>query len=205
MTVQLIDISKRFGYDWIFKKINYQFLPNEQYAILGNNGSGKSTLLKIIANGMLPSFGKVAYNIQNKSNLSDDDINQTIGYTAPYVELINEFTIKEMFEFHASFKKMAVDNVQEFLQIIALEKAGNKAIKQLSSGMKQRVKLALILMSDAELILLDEPTTNLDENSIKWYHHMIEKYTNNKTLIISSNQIVEYEFCKHLLNVSDYK
>ncbi|MCB9034002.1 MAG: ABC transporter ATP-binding protein [Chitinophagales bacterium] len=205
MTIQLTDISKRFGYEWIFKKINYQFLPNEKYAILGNNGSGKSTLLKIIANGMLPSFGKIAYNIQNKNDCSDDVINQAIGYAAPYVELINEFTITEMYEFHASFKTMAVNNVQEFLQIIDLEKAKNKSIKQLSSGMKQRVKLGLILLSDVEAILLDEPTTNLDENSIQWYHHMIEKYTNNKTLIISSNQPIEYEFCKHHLHINDYK
>jgi ABC-type multidrug transport system ATPase subunit len=71
--------------------------------------------------------------------------------------------------------------------------------------MKQRVKLALAFCSDTEMVLLDEPASNLDQQGLEWYLNLVEKYTKDRILIICSNQLQEYSFCKKQLNIADYK
>ena len=91
------------------------------------------------------------------------------------------------------------------LKTLALKGAEQKAIKYFSSGMKQRVKLALAVFSDTPLLLLDEPTSNLDEQGIAWYRSLISKYGVNRTLVVCSNQQHEYDYCTHQLQLADYK
>ncbi len=204
MNIQLDDISKKFGKEWIFKHVNYQFESNK-YAIIGHNGSGKSTLLKIIANGLMPTSGKIAYSIPNKKSLTEFEINQQIAFTAPYISIIEEFSLREIYNFHTSLKKLAIEDFKTFIQLIQLEKHQDKLLKNFSSGMKQRVKLALTILSDTQALLLDEPTSNLDTKGIEWYHQLIEQYSNNRIIIIGSNQAHEYSFCNAQINVLDFK
>ena len=91
------------------------------------------------------------------------------------------------------------------LSIIELEKAADKQIRYYSSGMKQRIKLAQAVFTDMPLLLLDEPCTNLDEKGYALYYNLIEQYCNGKTIIISSNDKNEYQFCKERINIIDYK
>ncbi|QQR98295.1 MAG: ABC transporter ATP-binding protein [Sphingobacteriales bacterium] len=205
MNIQLDDISKKFGKEWIFKHVNYQFESNNKYAIIGHNGSGKSTLLKIIANGLMPTSGKIAYSIPNKKSLTEFEINQQIAFTAPYISIIEEFSLREIYNFHTSLKKLAIEDFKAFIQLIQLEKHQDKLLKNFSSGMKQRVKLALTILSDTQALLLDEPTSNLDTTGIEWYHKLIEQYSNNRIIIIGSNQAHEYSFCNAQINVLDFK
>jgi ABC-type multidrug transport system ATPase subunit len=205
MNIQLKDISKRFGKEWIFKNINYQFESNEKYAIIGHNGSGKSTLLKVISNGLMPTLGSINYSIPHKRTLSDFEINQQIAFAAPYISLIEEFTLKELFTFHTSLQKLYIQDFNQFLDIVELKAHQHKLLKNFSSGMKQRTKLALTILSKTDTLLLDEPTSNLDSKSIQWYFNLIEQYTKDRITIIGSNQSYEYEFCKHSINILDYK
>jgi len=80
-----------------------------------------------------------------------------------------------------------------------------KWIKDYSSGMKQRVKLCIALLADVEVCLLDEPTSNLDEEGVNWYFELLEGIKSNRTLIIASNIEREYKFCKHIIDIRDYK
>jgi ABC-type multidrug transport system ATPase subunit len=86
-----------------------------------------------------------------------------------------------------------------------LENAVNKQIRNYSSGMRQRVKLAQSIFSDVPVVLLDEPCTNLDAAGIQLYHQLINEYCKNRMVIVSSNDEVEYRFCNEKLNINDYK
>jgi ATPase subunit of ABC transporter with duplicated ATPase domains len=93
----------------------------------------------------------------------------------------------------------------ELLEILGLEKHKSKAISQFSSGMKQRVKLALAIFSEVPLLLLDEPSTNLDSQGLSWYLKLIQQYASNRILVICSNDPREYDFCEKKITLEDFK
>ncbi|MFN8283517.1 MAG: ABC transporter ATP-binding protein [Chitinophagales bacterium] len=205
MNIQLENISKRYGFEWIFKQVNYQFEAGNKYAIVGPNGSGKSTLLKIISGGLVPTSGQVNFSILNQQVTALEQAAREIIFAAPYISLIEEFSLEEMYKFHVAFKKMKTDSLQEFLEVSELVPHKNKYIKNFSSGMRQRLKLAFAFLTDTQTLLLDEPTSNFDANAINWYLKLIEKYTTDRLVIIGSNQEYEYSFCTGKLAVVDYK
>lgn len=205
MTISLQDISKRYGLEWILKKVHLELITNNQYAVIGPNGSGKSTLLKIIANGIVPTQGKITYSIDNNQTPSDFLINKNIAFTAPYISILEEMSLEEMYIFHSKLHVMYCKDLQHFLDIIELQKHRNKYIKHYSSGMKQRVKLALAILSKTEVLILDEPSSNLDEKATQWYLNLVQKYMQDRIVLIGSNQEREYNFCTHQINVLDYK
>lgn len=205
MTISLQDISKRYGLEWILKKVNLELITNNQYAVIGPNGSGKSTILKIIANGIVPTQGKITYSIDNNITPSDFLINKNIAFTAPYISILEEMSLEEMYIFHSKLHAMYCKDLLHFLDIIELQKHRNKYIKHFSSGMKQRVKLALAILSKTEVLILDEPSSNLDEKATQWYLNLVQKYMQDRIVLIGSNQEREYNFCTHQINVLDYK
>ncbi len=196
MIIQLHDIGKKYNKTWVFRRLNFQFDPPKNIAITGPNGSGKSTLLKIIAGKINPSEGRISHTI--KGNQTDPDkVYQHISFAAPYLELIEEFTLEELIAFHTNFKSFihGIKN-NDAIELSGLKKASNKRIRHYSSGMKQRVKLLLAILSETPVILLDEPASNLDANGIEWFHSLINDYTNSRLLIVCSNmQKDEISFC----------
>lgn len=129
-----------------------------------------------------------------------------VAICAPYLELIEEMTLKEFFHFHNGFKPFLPGlTIDKIISILSLEKAVNKQIRYYSSGMKQRVKLAQCILSDVPVVLLDEPCTNLDTAGIELYHRLINDYCKNRLVVVSSNDEVEYRFCREKINISDYK
>lgn len=181
------------------------FIPGGRYAITGPNGSGKSTLLQVIAGAVLHSEGDIIYrDVSNQGILAPDKAYQKIAIAAPYLELIEEMNSLEFLAFHATFKKMLLDHAS-ILKAIGLEKAAHKQIRYFSSGMKQRLKIGQAIFCDAEVLLLDEPTTNLDEDGSRLYHELIAGHTAGKTIIVSSNDPKEYSFCSRVISINDYK
>lgn len=205
MTIELSDAGKRFNRDWIFRHLHCQFDAGEAYAIIGSNGSGKSTLLQVIAGAMNASEGQLTYTL-NQKNIAPDAIFQQLALAAPYLDLIEEFTALEFLEFHAGFKPfMPGLTPQKIISLLHMEAAANKQIRLYSSGMKQRIKLAQAIFADCPILLLDEPCTNLDQAGYTLYHELIDQFTAHKLVIVSSNDINEYDFCKHQLRIADYK
>ena len=204
MEIILSNAGKRFNREWIFRNFNYTFLQGKSYAITGPNGSGKSTLLQTIAGAIGPSEGTVAYNKDSKTET--ENAYQYISIAAPYLEVIEEMTATEFLEFHASFKPLLQTvTIKQILEIIGLQAATGKQIRFYSSGMKQRIKLAQAIFSDVPVVLLDEPCTNLDASGYALYHQLIDHYCSNKLIIVSSNDINEYDFCKERISILDYK
>lgn len=205
MRIELENIGRRFNRDWIFKNINYSFNQGNSYAVLGENGSGKSTFLQIIAGSLSSSEGNITYQ-EKQHSISDDNIFKKISLTAPYMDLIEEFTLTELINFHFQFKSYISGFDKEgVIELLSFDKSKNKLIKHFSSGMKQRTKLALAFCSDTPILLLDEPASNLDSRGIDWYLQLIQSLSQNRLLIICSNQEYEYNFCNNKLHITDYK
>lgn len=205
MKINLEHIGRRFNREWIFRDLNYVFESGSSYAILGANGAGKSTLLQVISGSLSSSEGAISYSKEGKS-LNSENIFQHLSMAAPYLELIEEFTLRELIDFHFKFKRYCsgLDRYR-LIDLLALRKSEHKAIKFFSSGMKQRVKLALTFCSDTDIIMLDEPASNLDQQGLEWYLSLVEEFSSDRLLIVCSNQPQEYSFCKKQLRLADYK
>ena len=205
MQIQLSNIGKRFNREWIFRNIDYCFNSGKKYAIVGHNGSGKSTLLQIISGAVMHSEGNISFStVSDASAINPENTYQEIAFCAPYLELLEEMTTMELLNFHCAFKKFTASHI-DILEKVGLIQAKDKQIRYFSSGMKQRLKLALAFFSDTPVLLLDEPTSNLDEQGITLYLELIEKQTEGRTVIICSNDKTEYHFCEHILSIEDYK
>ncbi|WP_258138362.1 ABC transporter ATP-binding protein [Mucilaginibacter phenanthrenivorans] len=204
-TISLQNIGRRFNRDWIFRGINHTFTDNKTYAILGPNGSGKSTLLQVLNGSLAPSAGKLEY-FYNEAPVEVSEVYQHLSLAAPYLELIEEFTLSEVIDFHFKFKNYKYGlGKDEVIALLAMENNKNKMIRYFSSGMKQRLKLALAFCSDTPMLMLDEPTSNLDTQGVDWYLSLVQKFAANRLTIICSNQEHEYSFCDERLSISDYK
>jgi ABC-type multidrug transport system ATPase subunit len=205
MTISLSEAGKRFNRDWIYRHFTYQFIAGNTYAITGPNGSGKSTILQALSGSMLINEGSIEWSINGKL-LDPEAVYSHVSICAPYLELIEEMTLLEFFDFHQGFKPFLPGlKIEEIISRIGLEKAVNKQIRNYSSGMKQRVKLAQCILSDTSIVLLDEPCTNLDSAGISLYLSLIADYGKDRLIVVSSNDETEYSFCKEVINISDYK
>lgn len=206
MNIELKNIGKRYRFEWIFKELDYRFQMGMGYAILGNNGSGKSTLMQLLSGHLSPSKGKIKFSIGDKT-IATDIAYQQLSFAAPYIELIEEFTLEEAIDFHWQFKAMNCTK-KELLERLAYPKATRKkAIKFFSSGMQQRLKLALAICADTSLLLLDEPTITLDRAAVAWYLDLLKDYAYhpNRLTIIASNVEEDFQGCTERLNIVDYK
>jgi ABC-type multidrug transport system ATPase subunit len=205
MTISLSDAGKRFNRDWIFRHFNYTFEAGNSYAIIGPNGSGKSTLLQVLGGGMMMNEGKIQYSTNN-IQCSIENIYKHVSICAPYLEVVEEMTLKEFLAFHHGFKPfLSGITPDSIISTLGLEKAIHKQIRYYSSGMKQRVKLAQCIFSDTAIVLLDEPCTNLDTEGIALYHRLITDHCKDRLVVVSSNDEVEYRFCEKKINMSEYK
>ena len=205
MKISLTDAGKRFNRDWIFRHLTYEFSAGQSYAIIGPNGSGKSTLLQVLSGSMQLNEGDGQWTIDH-GTLSNESIYNYVSICAPYLEVVEEMTLIEFLNFHAGFKPfLSSITSKKIISILGLENAVDKQIRNYSSGMKQRVKLAQAIFSDVPVVLLDEPCTNLDAAGIQLYHDLINEYCKHRMVVVSSNDEVEYRFCNEKLNINDYK
>jgi ABC-type multidrug transport system ATPase subunit len=199
------DLGKRFNREWIFRNLHYKFEPANVYAITGPNGSGKSTLLQVLWGQLPQSKGELKYK-NGAQEIPVEEIFKHLAIATPYLDLIEEFTLLEHLRFHFKMKRSRNNmDEHEVLDKMQLTKARDKHIANFSSGMKQRVKLALAFFTQADLIFLDEPTTNLDSNATAWYHEQLKGLPLQCTIFIASNQASEYPQDAKIINILDLK
>ncbi len=205
MKIIATGIEKKFRKEWIFKNIHETFSAGNSYAIVGPNGTGKSTLLKILAQFSLPTSGKVEFMHSDGTVIPSDLAHQYVAYAAPYVDVIEEFTLSELLSFLQKLDfipdNVSIDNFEKYME---LSPGRSKLIKNYSSGMRQKIKLACALLSPRPILCLDEPTSNLDDQAKQWF---IAKLAENSTklIFIASNEAMEIGLCKHQLALSSYK
>lgn len=205
MNIVLTDAGKRFRLEWIFKDLSCHFSAGNRYAVLGPNGSGKSTLLKVLSGHLSLTKGHIEFKSDGKT-IPIERLYRQVAYAAPYIESIEELTLLETLDFHARLKPWRSGLTSgQVLELLELPRARHKEIRHFSSGMKQRVKLACAICSVAPLLLLDEPTTNLDAAAAQWYYNLLEGYADNRLIVIASNDPADVESCGERIDILKYK
>jgi ABC-type multidrug transport system ATPase subunit len=206
VSISLQQLGKKFRKEWIFRGLDTEIPSGTKLVILGGNGSGKSTLLQVISGFVSPNEGQVVFKEAEKI-IDAEETRNYISFASPYLQLIEDFSASELVD-HVRMYKPFINQIStsQILALTGLPDTADKPVRQFSSGMKQRLKLGLAILSDTPVLLLDEPISNLDRNAVKWYRELLEQYSEKRTVIVCSNAITEeYAFCERELNVMDYK
>lgn len=200
MEILATNLSKKFRQEFVIRDFSHQFKDGNSYAITGPNGSGKSTLLQLIAQFTLPNSGKI-----EMTGIDPELVYSQITYAAPYVELIEEYTLTEhlaiLVKNNYLPSSIDIDTLEEFID---LQPDRFKLIKNYSSGMRQKLKLGFALLSERPVLLLDEPTTNFDEQAKQWFFNRLNDQR-HKLIIIASNELREIEFCSEKIAIVEFK
>lgn len=187
VAVKLQNISHTFKSRPVFNPVSAEWPAGSECLIRGANGSGKSTLSRIIAGELTPNQGIVHWSRESEP-LVVDALCLLCHRVSPNSALHPQLSIAELVAFHGQFRPWASPtSAQDLLNSAGLTAHMNKAYRDLSSGMQQRVKLALALASDAGLIVLDEPCANLDTSGVEWYREAVRGLRGSATMVICSN------------------
>jgi len=201
--VELNQIAKRYQKQSIFRDVSYSFQSGSCASVIGSNGSGKSTLLQIIAGYVTPSEGSITWHL-NDHRINRDEVFRHVAICSPALQLWDELTLSENHSLFTQFKQLPeCDSASAFAQKIELEKHIHKPLKSFSSGMRQRVKLGLAILSDSPLLLLDEPCSHMDANAVEWYQQLLRKHARERTVIVASNNDKRETFlCSEELDIN---
>lgn len=206
MKIELSKVGKRYRREWVLREVDLTLEGTGRYAVTGPNGSGKSTLLRILSGHLSPTKGQTLFSNQN-APLSPNEAWKYLSYAAPYIELIEEFTLLEALQFHHRFRKFAAGlQPRDLVGVLGFpDSAANKPIRFFSSGMKQRLKLVLAICTETPLLLLDEPTSNLDRQGTAWYLGLVEQFAGDRLVVVASNVEEDYAFCTEYVDILQYK
>ncbi|HYM21075.1 MAG TPA: ABC transporter ATP-binding protein [Candidatus Kapabacteria bacterium] len=203
-------LTKRFSAAPLFAPLSFSLHSGEIVAITGANGSGKSTLLKMLARVLTPSKGGVTYQIDGKE-YSIEEHQPYIGFAAPYLELYSELTAIEHLQFVAELKSKRIGAKESLSILTSLGLDGSVAesdlhVKQYSSGMQQRVKLAMAFALEPNFIFLDEPGSNLDSDGIEKLFAKIKSVASGGALVvIATNDPAETMLASKVIALEPYQ
>ncbi len=205
MRIESGHLSKRYRREWILRDVHLSLHSGNAYAVTGPNGAGKSTLLRLLCGHLSPSKGSVSF-FDDDRPVPVAEVYARLSFAAPYIELIEELTLREALAFHRRFRPF-IEPLEygDIIDLLAFPRAESKQIRHFSSGMKQRLKLALALCSDTPIVLLDEPGTNLDRQGMAWYLGLVEKYVAKRLLIVASNVEEDFGFCTQRIDILQFK
>jgi ABC-type multidrug transport system ATPase subunit len=202
-----VNITKYFIRNrYIFKNVSLNIKNSEIVGLIGENGSGKSTLLRIIAGVLSPSSGELNF-IVNDKKLHHSEYNKHFSFVAPYLNLYDEFTPDEHYKVTADLRGVKNDkeNLDEMLRYFKLYKHKLSQIKGFSSGMKQRMKFITAMQITPEILFLDEPTTNLDQDGIYKINSIITGHAKKGgAVVIATNEDRERDLCSKIYNISEF-
>jgi ABC-type multidrug transport system ATPase subunit len=203
VTINIDQISKKYGRRFIFKKFSASLKANQRYGIAGRNGSGKSSLMKIISGYTTPSEGSIQY-FANKKEILVEDVFKEISFIAPYTNVPVQLTWSELYDFHFSFQK-TFQRLSKTDILTYFDLPSNIPISNFSSGMIQRVKLSLAFFSDTKILLLDEPTETLDEQGIQDFRTLLDRYTKDRIVVIASNKAGDFIDTSTIFSIEDFQ
>jgi len=205
-SVQSDSLSKSFGRRLIFSNINFQWQEKGIFGISGPNGSGKSTLVKIIAGLISPSKGKLIHK-NSGGEIIPEKLHNHIGFVSPYLVLYEEFSAWENLKIFAEIRGVTFDEARVlfYLNEFLLENRKDDLVKTYSSGMKQRLKFIFALMHSPEVLIFDEPTSNLDDDGKKVVYKIINDEGKQRVVIVASNETRDLDLCNEILLLEKFK
>jgi heme ABC exporter ATP-binding subunit CcmA len=186
LCARLDQVSRLFGSFAALRQVSVDFEPGRCYVLLGENGAGKSTLLRILAGLLRPSFGKVTVFGENDPH----DARERIGYMSHAPMLYDELTAQENLSYFASlYSGRACLAPAEALRQVGLDPELARPLGHYSQGMRQRTSLARVLLSAPELLLLDEPFSNMDVDSARQMVELLAGFRqSNRTIVLTTHQ-----------------
>jgi len=200
------NLSKLFGRRLIFKEINFNWSGSGIFGISGPNGSGKSTLVKIVAGLISASSGKIIHK-NSEGEIIPELLHNHIGFVSPYLVLYEEFSAWENLQIFSKIRGVSFNEklILFYLKQFLLDTRKDDLVKTYSSGMKQRLKFIFALMHSPEVLVFDEPTSNLDEEGKKVVYDIVTEEGKNKIVIVASNEVKDLELCDEVLLLEKFK
>ena len=192
LTISLEEIVVRFRRQNLFPPLSHRFESGKTYAITGPNGSGKTTLLRILAGQKRPDAGKISW-LDNAKELDSEEWHSELSWAGPYLEYPSDLRLQDLLAQHFWFKSVVEGIKKEDIpSILELKPHLDKKVKLFSSGMLHRLKIGLALFTQSKVLLLDEPTANMDIENRSRMLALIQQYKQDRLLIIASNMEEEY-------------
>ncbi|NFT92098.1 lantibiotic protection ABC transporter ATP-binding protein [Clostridium botulinum] len=184
------NLSKTFKKQEAVKGVSILVERNSIYGLLGPNGAGKSTILKMLTGMLKPSFGEILF---NNHKWSRKDLN-LIGSLIENAPLYENLSARENLKVRTTVLGLPDSRIDEVLDIVELKNTGRKKSGQFSMGMKQRLGIAIALLNNPKLLILDEPTNGLDPFGIQELRELIKSFPSKGiTVILSSHILSEVE------------
>ncbi len=188
--IKIKNLSKDFGKTKALNNLNINFIKAEAAALWGSNGAGKTTLIRCLL-GVIPFKGEIL--VDNKNLITNDkEIKKLIGFVPQEISLHDNLSVEETINFYSQIKKTNISSIGRWNEILGINNFKEKQIKELSGGMKQKIALAIALLGNPPILLLDEPTSNLDLKSREDFLHLLSMLKKEgKTILFSSHRIEE--------------
>lgn len=192
MSLQIINLTKKFGEQIALNTINIEIDNNEIIGLLGPNGAGKSTLMKSIVGALKIDQGAILF---DGKDIRENEIavKKKMGFLPENNPLYREMYVKEYLNFIAELHQISKERIDEVIDLVGITPEKSKKISQLSKGYQQRVGLAQAILHSPDLLILDEPTNGLDPNQIIEIRNVIKQIGKEKTVILSTHIMQEVE------------
>jgi heme exporter protein A len=207
MILRVDNVGQRFGRLLLFRRMSFEVTNGERLAVTGSNGSGKSTLLRILAGVLTPRAGSVELEVGGRT-LPDEERPLHVGLVAPYLSVYDDLSARENLAFLAEARGLddAADRIAAVLNRVGLAGREDDLVGTFSSGMKQRVKYAAAMLPEPSVLLLDEPSANLDAAGIEMVDDVMQWQTDaGRLLVVATNVPAEADACDRQLNVENHR
>jgi len=200
------ELKKNFNNRLVFNKLSFELNSGDRFVITGKNGSGKSTLIKILAGVLTETSGKLEYFVNDKK-VDRENYYQVVGLVSPYLVLYDEFTAFENLSLFSKIRGMKISDevINEILKRVGLFERRNDLVRTYSSGMKQRMKYASAILHDPIVLLLDEPTSNLDQDGKNFVDELIFNFRKDGIVIVATNETQDFKYGDKIINLDDFK
>ncbi len=178
----------------MFEDISFSLNQSETLLVTGRNGSGKSTLVKILIDVLTPSAGTVK--LLSEQNEVIARRQHLVGHVSPYLQLYEEFSAAENLAMGLSIRGIRgnpASTIDSLLTRFGIVQRKNDPVRMYSSGMKQRVKYAFALIHNPPILILDEPTSNLDEEGSRCVRAVMREHRETGILIVATNDLSDVE------------
>ncbi|MEJ5305822.1 MAG: ABC transporter ATP-binding protein [Ignavibacteria bacterium] len=200
------ELKKTFNNRLVFNKLNFELDSGDKLVVTGRNGSGKSTLIKILAGVLTESGGKIEYLINDKK-IDRENFYQIVGLVSPYLVVYEEFTAFENLSLFSKIRglKTSDEEINEILNRVGLFERRNDLVRTYSSGMKQRIKYASAILHNPLVLLLDEPTSNLDIEGKNFVDELVSNFRKDGIVIVATNETQDFKYGEKIINLDEYK
>ena len=186
--LKIESLRKAFNRKTVFSDITFEIRSGQSIAVIGRNGSGKSTLVKILAGVLSATSGNVLLNCRDRT-VPAEERHTHVGFVSPYLQLYEEFSALENLRLASALRGDTYDASRGhmLLDMVVLSSGNNDPVRTYSSGMKQRLKYAFALLNEPPILILDEPTANLDSDGIGMVRRVMEEQRTKGILIIATS------------------